>query len=158
MTGASISALAALAGSAIGGLATLTTAWLTQSHQEQTARIAQENTRRERIFGEFIDQASKLYVDALMNSLDDPNKMIGIYAVIGKLRLFAAPETILEAERVMEAIIAAYYRPSINLHDKPVLAQEEYDLLRPFAEAARRELFLASSAQRHPGRVGRALH
>lgn len=84
MTGASISALAALAGSAIGGLASLATAWLTQSHQEQTARIAQENTRRERIFGEFIDQASKLYVDALVNSLDDPTKMIGIYAVIGK--------------------------------------------------------------------------
>ncbi|ACF01052.1 hypothetical protein [Rhodopseudomonas palustris] len=158
MTGASISALAALAGSAIGGLASLATAWLTQSHQEQTARIAQENTRRERIFGEFIDQASKLYVDALVNSLDDPTKMIGIYAVIGKLRLFAAAETIHEAERVIEAIVEIYFRPPVDLHDRKMLDVDKYDLLQPFAEACRRELFLASPARRPPTRTARAAY
>ena len=58
MDAAYLSALSALSGSAIGALASLTTTWLTQRYQDRSQRIAQERARRERIFGEFIDQAS----------------------------------------------------------------------------------------------------
>ncbi|PZA12156.1 hypothetical protein DNX69_09065 [Rhodopseudomonas palustris] len=140
MTGASVSALAALAGSAIGGLATLSTTWLSQNYQARSARLTQEGSRREKLFGEFIDQASKLYIDALMHSLDDPTKLIEIYALIGKLRLFAAPKTVAEAERVIEHIVALYDRPPLNLQDLHMLDRDKFDLLWPFAEACRTEL------------------
>jgi hypothetical protein len=84
-----ISAISALFGSAIGALASLATSWLTQRHQDETRREAQENTRRERIFVEFIDLASKAFADALLQtSIQDPSKVILLYATMGKLRLF----------------------------------------------------------------------
>jgi hypothetical protein len=66
MNPATLSALAALLGSAIGALASLATTWLTQHYQDRVQRRAQEIARRERMFCEFITQASKLYADALV--------------------------------------------------------------------------------------------
>jgi hypothetical protein len=56
--GAHLSAISALSGSAIGALASLGTTWLTQHHQNEARRRAQEHARRERIFAEFIDLSS----------------------------------------------------------------------------------------------------
>lgn len=140
MNGASVSAIAALAGSAIGGLASVATTWLTQHHQDHSQRAAQESARRERLFGEFIEQASKLYMDALTNSLEDPAKMVGIYAVVGKMRLFAAPATLLEAERVLEIIVETYYKPPLDLHQTHLPSGSKYDVLRSFTQACRAEL------------------
>ena len=99
MNPATLSAVSALAGSAIGALASVATTWLTQHHQDQTQRRNQEALRRERLFGEFIDQASKTYADGMIQErLDDPAKLVPMYATINKLRLFAKPATIYAAE------------------------------------------------------------
>jgi hypothetical protein len=74
MDSAYMSGIAALAGSAIGGLASFATTWLTQHSQERARRSAKEITRREHLYGEFIDEASKLYTDARTHQLDDPSK------------------------------------------------------------------------------------
>jgi hypothetical protein len=63
MDAAYISAVAALAGSAIGALASFVTTWLTQHAQQRATRLAQEMSRRERLYGEFIDEASRLLAD-----------------------------------------------------------------------------------------------
>jgi hypothetical protein len=57
MTPACISALSALPGSAIGALASFVITWLTQHHQVHTQRLHQEASRREQLFGEYIEQA-----------------------------------------------------------------------------------------------------
>jgi hypothetical protein len=67
-----MSALAALAGSAIGGMTSVTTAWITQHAQTRAQRLITERERRENLFGRFIDEASKLYADALQTTRDDP--------------------------------------------------------------------------------------
>jgi hypothetical protein len=139
MNPAYISALSALAGSAIGALASFATTWLTQSYQNRSQRAAQETARRERIFGEFIDQTSKLYVDALTSSLENPTKLVAIYAVMGKLRLFALSETITKAEEVLDRIVQTYYLPPIDLHQH-LPEDRNYDVLRDFTEACRVEL------------------
>jgi hypothetical protein len=72
MSDAYISALAALAGSGIGALASIGTTWLTQRHQDRSQRLAQKSARLEQVFGEFIDQASRLFADALTHQLDAP--------------------------------------------------------------------------------------
>jgi hypothetical protein len=105
----------------------------------KTIRIG-ANARREKVFGEFIDQASKLYVDALLNSLENPTKMVGIYAIVGKLRLFAAPTTVTEAERIIGLIVDAYYRPPLDLRVQRAADRDDYDVLRKFTEACRSEL------------------
>ena len=63
MNNAYISALAALAGSGIGALASAGTTWLTQRHQDRSHRLAQIRARLEQVFGEFIDQASRVFAE-----------------------------------------------------------------------------------------------
>lgn len=42
------------------------------------------NTRRETLYGDFIDQSSQLFTDALTHTLDDPSKLVVIYGIIVK--------------------------------------------------------------------------
>ena len=140
MNPATLSAVSALAGSAIGALASVATTWLTQHHQDQTQRRNQEASRRERLFGEFIDQASKTYADGMIQEqLDDPVKLVPMYATINKLRLFAKPDTIMAAEAVLDGIVETYAAPPSGLkpHNSSDAAR---DILREFADACREEL------------------
>ena len=141
MDAAYLSAFSALAGSAIGALASLTTTWLTQRYQYRSQRMAQEQVRRERIFGEFIDQASQMYADALSHtSLEDPARLVPLYATLGKLRLFASERTIAAANAVMDRIVETYYMPNIDLTAQPSPKDVDIDLLRAFTKACRAEL------------------
>jgi hypothetical protein len=137
---ATISALSALTGSAIGALASVATTWLTQHHQGHMQRLKQEGSRRERLFAEFIDQASKTYADGVVQEhLDDPAKLAPIYATINKLRLFAMPATVGAAEAVLENIAETYeISPSVLKKRKSKVSA--FDILRTFAEACRAEL------------------
>jgi hypothetical protein len=111
MNNAYIPALAALAGSAIGALASFATTWLTQHSQERAQRYAQAMTLREQLYGGFIEEASKLFTDALTHELGDPSKFVALYALVAKLRLFASPGVIANAEQVMRRIVETYTLP-----------------------------------------------
>jgi hypothetical protein len=137
---ATISAVSALAGSGIGALASVTTSWLTQHFQSREKRLSQEASRRERVFVSFVDQASQTYAHGMVQEgLDDPSRLVPLYATINKLRLFAAPNTIRAAETVLDAIVKAYHAPgsALTSSDLDVAA---HDILRGFAELCRAEL------------------
>jgi hypothetical protein len=102
-----VSALAALGGSAIGALASIGTSWLTQRYQNQSQRAAEKSARLEQIFGEFIDQASRVFADALTHQLEDPSTLVPLYATVGKLRLYASSKTVASADVVMSRILEA---------------------------------------------------
>ena len=143
MDTAYLSALSALAGSAIGALASLGTTWLNQRYQDRSQRMAQERARRERIFGEFLDQASQLYADALSHtSLEDPAQLVPLYATRGTLRLFASARTVAAADAVMERIVETYYLPNLDFtaRPSPQVQVGDFDILRDFTEACRAEL------------------
>jgi hypothetical protein len=61
------SALAALMGPAIGGLTLLASAWLTQHSQDRARRLSHDKVRRQKLYKQFIDEASKLYADAIVH-------------------------------------------------------------------------------------------
>ena len=65
MNPAYISALAALAGSIIGGLTSLATSWLAQRTQATAKELTRNRRRREKLYRTFIEEASRLYIDAL---------------------------------------------------------------------------------------------
>jgi hypothetical protein len=112
MNSAYISAIAALAGSGIGTTASFATTWLSQDAQERTRRVAQRVARREHLYGEFIEEASRLFTDALTHELDDPSKSVRLYALVGRLRLLAPADVIGCAEQVMQHIVETYYLPN----------------------------------------------
>jgi hypothetical protein len=140
MSDAYVSALAALAGSGIGALASIGTTWLAQRHQDSSKRLAQKSARLEQVFGEFIDQASRLFADALTHRLDDLSKLVPLYATMGKLRLYASNETVVCADRVMSRILDAYYSPNIDFETQRIRTAENYDVLRAFITACQTEL------------------
>jgi hypothetical protein len=67
MIGGFESAPAALAGSTIGGLTTLAVTWMTQRTQVRTALTARDRATHHKLYKQFIDAASKLYGDPLVN-------------------------------------------------------------------------------------------
>ena len=140
MNPATLSALSALAGSAIGALASLLTTWITQHHQDRVQRISQEYSRRERLFGDFIVQASKLYADALTHNLADLSALVPLYALKAQLGLFVSLDTAKHADDVLRLIVDTYYQPNADLHDREAFESRDFDFLRVFTEAARKEL------------------
>ena len=139
-----ISALSALAGSAIGALASLVTAWLTQHSQTRVTQRLQDQARREALYGEFIREASKLFADAFEHDLDDPAKMVELYATVSTIRLFGQPRTLEEAEKVMQRIGATYFAPNKDVRLFADIAHNgELDPLFAFSDACREELRLA---------------
>jgi len=135
-----LTAVSALLGSAIGAIASIVTTWLTQRYQATAKERSNEQARLERIYVEFIEQASIVLADALLETtLKEPKKIMPVYAALGKLRLFASDETLTAAEQAMEKIIATYYDPCLDFDTRPD-NPNELDLLRPFEEACRAEL------------------
>ena len=141
MDAAYISAMAALAGSAIGALTSLMTSWLTQHAQARATLRVQDRARREALYGEFIREASKLFVDAFEHELDDPAKLLQLYAIVSTIRLFGQPGTVAAAEQVMNRIGAAYFAPNKELRLFGDIARGgELDPLYGFSCACREEL------------------
>src|SRR5215831_4817894 len=83
-------AVAALAGSAIGGLTTLAVAWLTQRTLARAALAARERTARSDLYKQFIEEASKLYGDALVNTKVEIPMLVGAYALISRMRVVSS--------------------------------------------------------------------
>ena len=148
MNPAYISALSVLCGSGIGAFASLATTRLSQRHQDEIRRRTQEHARRERVFVEFIDLSSHAFVDALQHtSIDNPSKLVALYATMGKLRLFASEKTVTAAEKVMERVIETYYTPKLDFQTRPSVDPSS-DVVREFSEQCRAELRRFSSTQR----------
>jgi len=142
MEAAYISALAALAGSAIGGLTTFATSWTTQQAQARAQRVANEKEKREALFGKFLDEAAKLYADALQNKRKDaPALMIGIYALANWIRLNSSARVVERADALTQIIMDAYLSPNITLQEvRNKWIEQQIDPLRDFSEACREEL------------------
>src|SRR6202795_1636070 len=86
-----VSAFAALAGSLIGGLTTFAAAWVTQGQQANVQWLLQEKTRRQELYQQFIEEASKLYVDALVHDQAAIPPFVSLYASINKMRVVSNP-------------------------------------------------------------------
>ena len=142
MEAAYISALAALAGSAIGGLTTFATSWTTQQAQARAQRVANEKEKREALFGKFLDEAAKLYADAMQNKREDaPAVMIGIHALTNRIRLSSSARVVEKADAITEIIMDTYLSPNMTVEEvRNKWIEQRIDPLRDFSEACREEL------------------
>ena len=67
--------------------------------------------------------------------------MVPLYAIMGKLRLFAPANVVARADEVMGQIVEIYDLPNADFRnpaDRP--AQQRVDILRAFGEACRDDL------------------
>jgi hypothetical protein len=141
MEPAYIAALAALAGSLIGGLTSFATTWLTQQTKVRAQRLLDEIDRREELYKDFIEEASRLYADAFEHDKAETSKLVNLYALVSRMRVRSAPKVTENADKVVRLIIEMYLAPNKTFRDVlKLLESEEIDFLREFSIACGEEL------------------
>jgi hypothetical protein len=84
MDTAYFSAVAALACSTIGGVTSLAASWLTQHVHLRAERLSRNVRRREDLYRSFIEEASRLYVDAQEHDQAEVAKLVKLYALVSR--------------------------------------------------------------------------
>jgi hypothetical protein len=141
MDPAYLSAIAALAGSAIGGFTSLASAWLTQNHQDRVKRLSEDKGERQKLYSQFIDEASKLYADALTHEQAEISAFVSIYALISRMQLVSSAPVLEKGDMVVRAIIDTYLSPNRTFAElRDLINSHHMDPLRAFSEQCREEL------------------
>lgn len=140
MDTASISAFAALAGATIGGLTSFLTSWLTQRSQTRTQQLEHKLTRREELYKDFIEEASRLYADSLVHDTPDVSQLIRLYVMISRMRILASTRIVENADKVVRMIVNNYLVPNKTFPElRDMVNSGAMDPLRDFSEACREE-------------------
>ena len=141
MDASSLTALAGLAGAAIGGLTSFGTTWVSQRAQLREQNLSSARRRREGLYVEFTKEASRLYADALSHERDDVADLVNLYAIAAHVRMVSAEPVIAAGDAVIRAIVDAYHGPNRSLAEmRRFAADGRMDPLREFSLAARAEL------------------
>ena len=141
MDSAIVSAMAGVLGSLVGGSAAVATAWITQKTVSKRELVQEEMRKRETLYGEFIAECAKLLVDAFAHTLDKPDTLLPLYALINRIRLSASQPVLAEAERLLRHITEQYFSRNLTLEEMLELTRSEgADPLKSFGEACRLEL------------------
>ncbi len=136
-----LSALAALAGSAIGGLTSFAAAWVTQRQQANVQWLLQDKSNRQELYKQFIEEASKLYADALLRNQADISGLVSVYALTSRMRLISSPDVVEKADKVIRMIVDTYFLPNKTFPElRDMIGSDALDPLRAFSEACRIEM------------------
>jgi hypothetical protein len=110
----------------IGGGASLIGVIYTQRTQDRLQRVTAEVAKREGVYADFTMSASNLLLKAYTHDEialgADEQRLIGL---INRMRFFAPPEVVGEAEAVLRTIVGISLRPSIELRQLAAKALSE---------------------------------
>jgi hypothetical protein len=136
-----ISAMSGVLGSLVGGSATVATAWITQKTLTRRELNVRDISKREKLYGEFIAECARLLIDAFTHTLEDPEKLLALYALTNRIRLTASQTVLAEAERLLSHIADQYFARNLTVQEMRQLARSSgADPLKAFGEACRAEL------------------
>lgn len=136
-----ITAMSGVLGSLVGGSATVATTWITQRTVSRKELIQGDITKREALYGEFIAECAKLVMDAFTHTLDKPETLIPLYALLNRIRLRASQPVLAEAENMLRHITDQYFARNLTVEEMRQLARStNADPVKAFGEACRAEL------------------
>jgi hypothetical protein len=144
-----IPALAAL-GAAAGGTASFLGSWLVHRRQVRSQWLTEDKVRREDLYKEFIEEASKCYLHALQHHQPDISLLVALYAKMSRMRIQASPCVLATAEQTVRRIIDTYSESDVTFTDlnlRTMLQQGSFDVLRDFSEQCRAEFNLLLAQQ-----------
>ena len=135
-----ISALAALTGAAVGGLTSGIANWLNHRSQVRAQWLLHEKNRRQILYRDFIEEASKCYIDALQHDDADIPGLVGLYAKLNRMRVQSSGTVVHRAEEVARKILDTYLEPDRNFVQLREMAIDgRIDLLQGFSDACHDE-------------------
>jgi hypothetical protein len=136
-----ISALAALTGATIGGLTSGIANWLNHRSQVRAQWLLHEKNRRQILYRDFIEEASRCHIDALQHheaSAGTPGLVV-LYAKLNRMRVLSSKPVVRSAEHIAK-IMDTYLEPDKSFGELREMAKcGSIDLLREFSEACREE-------------------
>jgi hypothetical protein len=136
-----IPAMAGVLGSLAGGSATVATAWITQKTLTRRELNVRDMRQREKLYAEFIAECAKLLIDAFTHTLENPEKLLAVYALTNRIRLTASQPVLAEAEHLLSRIAEQYFSQNLTVQEMRQLARSaDADPLKAFGEACRAEL------------------
>jgi hypothetical protein len=141
MNAAMFSAAAVLASSAVGGVTSKLSTLFAQRAQVRAQRIAEQKSKLENLYGDFIEETSRLHTNALTHDSPQLTAFVGIYAKISKMRYMSSPEVIASAQGIFRAIVETYTGPNREMTQlRAATNQDTPDPLRSFSNVCRAEL------------------
>ena len=136
-----ITAFAGVLGSVSGASAAIGTTWISQKSQTVRERAKWETRKRETLYGDFITEASHLMADAFDHSLDNPEKLVKLYANLGRIRLVSSDAVLAAAEACCDRILTLFSEPNRTMAEIfTTLHGGEFEEFRHFSDACRTEL------------------
>ena len=96
------------------------------------------------LYKKFIKEASRLTVDAVAHSLEQPDQLMALYGTLSCIRLMSGEEIVRQGEACCRRIVELYGRPNLTT-DQIRAAVEAHDLdaidpLKEFSTACRNKL------------------
>ena len=141
MNTAALSALAALGGSALGGITPLVSNYLIQRGLTRRELLSRELADRQTLYAEFIQFATKVYVSASTKQLDDMDELIVLYALVSRIRLFASTPVTEAAERFATLVTKRYGEQDLSMQEfKAATLTPHVDPLNEFSSQCRDEI------------------
>jgi hypothetical protein len=135
-----ISALAVLTGAAVGGLTSAFANWVSHRGQLRAQWILHEKTRRQTLYGDFIEQAAKCYIDALQHDEADIPGLVGLYGTLSRMRTLSSEPVVHRAEDVARKILDTYLEPDKSFVElREMVIDGTIDLLKDFSAVCRNE-------------------
>ena len=107
-----IPALASFSGTASGTLASIVTGWVTRRRKDRVIHTRRATSQREELYKGFIEEASRLYADALVNDKSEVSKFVDLYAL-------SSDAVIEAAEKAGRSILETYLSPNRTFVDLP---------------------------------------
>ena len=136
-----ITALAGVLGSLSGASAAIATTWISQKSQTIRERAKSETRKRETLYGEFIMEASQQLANAFDHSLDKPETLVKLYAILGRIRLVSSDAVLSAAEECCDRVVDLYAKPNRTMAEIfATLHSGEFEALKHFSDACRVEL------------------
>ena len=140
MEAAALSALAAIGGSAFGGLTPLVSNYLIQRGLTKRELLSRQLAERQSLYSEFIQFATKVYVSATTKQLDDMDDLIALYALVGRIRLVASNPVTEAAEDFARRVTKRYGEKDLSFKDlRNATLGPHVDPLNQFSTRCREE-------------------
>jgi hypothetical protein len=141
-----VTTIAAVTGSMVGASASIATTWISMRSQAIRANAEWRLRERQRLYKEFITEASRLAVEARGHSLEGLDRLAALYGVLNRIRLISGDDVLSKAEDFCRRIVELYWQPNMTLEEFRVAYEaDRLDSLKEFSTACRKELLAISA-------------
>jgi hypothetical protein len=135
-----ISAFAALTGTIVGGLTSVAANWMSHRIQVRARWLQHDKNRRQMLYRDFIEEATKCYIDALQHGEADIPSLVGLYAKLSRMRVLSSTQVVRSADDIIRGILGTYLEPDKSFVELRDMANDgTIDFLHEFSLACREE-------------------